>query len=327
MSRPSLPCPKCKKLLHDQNEPAKTALAFEDCFRRCDDCRVGFSNARTEPTRIWKNVADNLPAEAQTAACETLARSINTANLGNKRVRFGYNSSEDAVTWVVFYWLGRQKAAVQASIWRKVLGEWAASAPTVLLWGAPVPPSPEGWALRDRLIEECDSIGEKPQSRTEPDVVLSFASGGVAIIEVKLGAPNDVKKDTEKNRAKFDKYVENTGAFRPEGDVRDTLLYELSRNWRFAWALGETHPALVNLGQASLFRGAKAALLDRFEAALDQPRGSDFHRLEWPKFLDIIEQAAGGIPGWLSSWLASRKPPLQTSTPPRKVNDHSPTPN
>ncbi len=211
LSLPLLHCPNCKKLLHERHGPAKKAFAFEDCLRRCDDCRVGFSNARTEPTRIWKNVADNLPAEAQTAACETLALSINTGNLENKRVRFGYNTSEDAVTWVVFDWLGRQRAAVQASVWRKVLGEWAASAPTVLLWGAPVPPSPEGWALRDRLIEESDSIGEKPQSRTEPDVVLSFASGGVAIIEVKLGAPNYVMEDTEKNRAKFDKYVENTG--------------------------------------------------------------------------------------------------------------------
>ena len=118
--------------------------------------------------------------------------------------------------------------------------------------------------------------------------------------------------DTEENRAKFDKYVENTGAFRPERDVRDTLLYELARNWRFVWALGGTHPALVNLGLATLFQKAdKAALLDRFEAALDQPRGSDFHRLEWPQFLNIIEQEADGIPDCLSGWLALRKPPLR----------------
>ena len=81
---------------------------------------------------------------------------------------------------------------------------------------------------------------------------------------------------------------------------------------RLVWALGGTRHALVNLGLASLFREGKvAALLDRFEASLEQPGGSDFHRLEWPQFLAIIEQAAGGIPGWLSGWLASRNPPLR----------------
>ena len=61
MSLDKIKCPSCGELLIPRNEIIKQSNSFDDCLRRCDNCMVGFSNGKDNPTMIYKNYVDNVP--------------------------------------------------------------------------------------------------------------------------------------------------------------------------------------------------------------------------------------------------------------------------
>src|SRR5262249_7032990 len=144
------------------------------------------------------------PKEAHAGALETLRAALNTQNREKKESYFGFSTSEDAVTWVVFDYLRRFGLLVPAL---QQLGlaptEPRRLEPALLLWGVPIGTSKRAAALRDRLVRECAALGERPNSLSEPDVVFDLGDEGIALIEVKYLSGNDNQPNNYPNWSKY----------------------------------------------------------------------------------------------------------------------------
>jgi hypothetical protein len=121
-----------------EGRPAKLAGTYDECVRRCTACRVGFSNARTTPPLIYSDPVCNVPFEVRLGALETLRKAINIRNRENKIRKFGFSTSEDAVTWTVFSFLGKHRPDALASLVQTVFGLQSYDPVSVLLWGVPI---------------------------------------------------------------------------------------------------------------------------------------------------------------------------------------------
>ena len=140
----------------------------------------------------------NVPREVRVGVIEALGLALNVRNRANKKVKFGFSTSEDALTWTVFRHL-HETGTLLNSLRRAGLPipDGAARPEALLLWGVPIPPDragdDRGWRLRARLESIADRLGENPNSRTEPDVVIDLGEAGIFIVEVKHRSPTDVK--------------------------------------------------------------------------------------------------------------------------------------
>lgn len=304
-SATQLCCPLCGAALHPAALPAKPSpvYGYEDCLRRCDACGVGYSNGRANPTIVYRNPFDSVPREVRNGVDSTVAQSLNESNRATKRLRFGFSTSEDAVTWVVFSFLARHAPLALSGLGQRLFGFPNAGTPTMLLWGVPVPPDDRGDSLRARLVAVLDAIGEGRKGRSEPDVILDYGSNGLAFIEVKLHAANSVVSGADVG--KFTRYVKNTPAFVDPVTVKNSRMYELARNWRIGWDLASSHSfRLVNLGFPRLFERSPG--LELFETGLAIAPARRFLRVSWDSLLESVAMDVAGIPGWLKDWLSRR---------------------
>jgi hypothetical protein len=301
----SLICPKCGGKLIVLVTPVITAASsYRDCLRKCEGCGVGYSNATKNPTAIWRDPIDNVPDPVRAGVLQTLNSSLNETNRTSKRIKFGFSTSEDAVTWAVFSYLAAKAPNALIKLGERWLGT-PVETPTVLLWGVPILPSITGKSIRDRLVQISNDLGEAPMRRTEPDIVLDFGSKGIIIVEVKLAAKNDETTDV----SKMDRYLQNTAAFVSCENIKASRLYQLTRNWRFAWDLAaQRSMRLVNLAPSSFF--ARSRLLDVFEGGICRSEKAAFLRESWEGLLSEVATVIEGLPDWLSEWLHTRKPPL-----------------
>ena len=304
MSADGLRCPACGRCVGPSvlPPPRRTTTGFESCDRRCEPCGVGYSNGDA-PTTIYRDPLHNLPAEVRAHALGALRQSLNERNRASKEARFGFSTSEDAVTWAVFSWLATQSPAGLVRLGEQ-LHLRPNGTPSVLLWGVPVPAGSAS-DTRGRIIAALDALGETPASRTEPDVCLDFGDAGVVLIEVKHRAGNDVQR--AEHACKFDRYVSDTEAFADPRGAVSSGHYELTRNWRLGHDLaGARSFRLVNLGPTALFRGKAGQMLGSFEASLARSEHRAFVRLTWPDFLSNTQAATGPLPSWLAGWLSNR---------------------
>lgn len=174
---PDVKCPKCSETMRqtDLSSAARTARSYKECLRKCEKCEVGASNAK-EPqsvTFIHKDPLESIPPEAWHGALETLSQALNERSRETKRIRFGFSTSEDAITWIVFSNLLRSGRLVEALIKAGLAPpEAAAVSPSLLLWGVPVDDCGHGSSIRKRLIERCKELRERRSSYSEPDVII-----------------------------------------------------------------------------------------------------------------------------------------------------------
>lgn len=303
-SLPTLPCPNCHKPMAVRPAslgrlPKVTSLA--DCLRHCADCGVAYSNARNNPTLIHRDPIANVPPEVRIGAHETLASALNERNRTNKLSKFGFSTSEDALTWTVFSYLHGQHQGALTRLYDQAFGVQSVRPPRLLLWGVPVPGGQAELHLAQRLVNVSKVLGENPTARSEPDVVLDFGAAGVVFIEVKYLSGNSGTS----NPSKFDPYVDGSAAFANPASVRDSDLYELARNWRIAHDLAAGHPfVLVNLAKATTLKGTKS--LPGFEASLATSATQRFLPVSWRDFLAAARQATGGFPRWLDHYCGER---------------------
>ena len=175
---PVLACPSCGSDVTQSTGELKRAGRYSDCLRRCKRCGIGFSNARHSATRIYQDPEMNVPEQSRGGIAETLKLALNERNRPSKRIKFGFSTSEDALTWTVFTYLnmtGQLRAA------RKPFDLMDASSNTacLLLWGAPNPlDSRDGKRLRSELMEVCRRLRETGSSYSEPDVIIDFGKSG-----------------------------------------------------------------------------------------------------------------------------------------------------
>lgn len=296
-------CPKCHGAMAGVNlsSPPSAATCYEDCLRRCEVCGVGASNAANPETvtYIHRSPLENIPAEIRHGVEHALSMALNVRNRPSKLTRFGFSTSEDAVTWVVFAYLLRSGQLGDALRHAKIVAG-PANPPTLLLWGAPVDDTGIGAALRTRLQTLCGRLNEDSQSFSEPDVIIDFGTGGLVFIEVKYLSGNDTKPHDYPG---WVRYFPEAGLPWDESGIKASGCYELARNWRLLNGLAEGRPAaLVNLGPARLFLGAEGARLDRFVAALGEDTRSRFAKVIWPDLLASVQNA----PNWFEDYCRDR---------------------
>jgi hypothetical protein len=303
---PSLICPSCRgpiaAIESVDNVPVTTQ--FDDCLRRCEPCGIGASNAADLGivTYIYRDPLRNIPIESREGASEVRDQALNVQNRGPKRRRFGFSTSEDAVTWVVFTYLlrsGQLHAALQLA---GLTGrETLTTTPTVLLWGVPVGNSARGAEIRKQLTDLCISLQERPNSFSEPDVIVDLGEEGLMFIEVKYLSGNDSKPADYPGWSRYEQAARLAWRIK---DVKASGCYELARNWFLLKNLAAERPAtLVNLGPAKLFLGAEGARLNRFVAALGTDERSHFMKVTWS---DLLGKGLVDVPDWFAQFCYGR---------------------
>lgn len=256
-------CPSCDMVLYLRYEIKKSACSYADCLRCCQKCGIGFSNAHRNPTIIYQNYTDNVPKKLRKGLEDTLNRSLNGLNRSNKKCKFGFSTSEDALTWSFFkYFVLKDKLRDLL----KIMGvESRETSFNLYLWGVPVCKPNKNSNLIERFIEFSDFFKEEPNKRTEPDVIIEL-NNRIILIEVKYRSPNDFKKDTRR----LQKYcVPNL----VRHEVIDSGQYELLRNWAFATRLSEGGGSfeVINLALQKQFKDRR---LQQFKNALKAKTGN-----------------------------------------------------
>ncbi len=270
------------------------------CLRRCDRCRIGVSNAMNNPTTIFDDPRLNVPEEVKDGVLDVLALTLNVRNRENKRVKFGFSTSEDNLTWTLFKFLNDSGQLTRVLRGAGLpIQEGVSRHEALLLWGVPIPldreSSPVGWGIRRDLEEISNRLGEDPTSRTEPDVLIDFGAHGVFVIEVKHRSGTSLK---DVGYPGWNRYYPAGSPLAYAASMRSSKCYELARNWRFGLEL--TTPTkrpftLVYLGPDSLFQGEGNKVLTKFEACLPTEGLARFGKLRWNTLLGAIASP----PEWL----------------------------
>jgi hypothetical protein len=269
-----------------------------------------------------------VPEQVRTGVLATIDHALNELNRSSKRIKFGYSSSEDAVTWTVFQAIGG--AQCLELVVQRALGKAPHGSVKMLLWGVEQAASPVCESeLRKRIIAVLSKLGESAEALSEPDVVLATDIGWL-IIEAKYLSGNDY---ADPNDARWDLYLDSP-AFREPDRIRKSRLYELARNWRLAWELGTAtvrpinslppstgqekashdrpindlkvpaYPsshALAILCRPTLFRRDQASL-EEFEKGLNLVEGGRFLKWSWADVVSVIAHQ----PEWFRRYLAKR---------------------
>lgn len=286
--------------------PRLRAHDFESCIRRCQTCGVGASNTdHPERTYIYLDALNNIPEPSRDGALQALEKALNAQNRINKKIKFGFSSSEDAITWVVFTYLRsrRQLVSTLQHVGIVEAGNLTIE-PALLLWGVPIGSSARGEELQVELRRECLALNENPDSLSEPDVIVDCGPQGIVLLEVKYRSPNDTKPAGYGNWSKYQ--LAGRLAWRID-DVKATGCYELARYWCLIERLASGRKAtLVNLGLPALFVGDAGRRLDRFGRALDQTENRLFKTLTWAELLSSVLPAAED---WFSEY-CHHKPKL-----------------
>ncbi len=303
---PSLICPSCRGPIAaiECIDKVRMATQFDDCLRRCERCGIAASNAADSQavTYIYRDPLGNIPNESREGALETLGQALNVRNRESKLRRFGFSTSEDAVTWVVFTYLLRSNRLLAALRQAGLIAhETLATSPTLLLWGAPINNSARGVEIRRQLSDLCASFQEDPNSFSEPDVIVDLGEDGLMFIEVKHLSGNDLKPAVYPGWSRYGSAVRLAWRIK---DVKASGCYELARNWCLLNSLAAGRPAsLVSLGPAKLFLGTEGARLDRFIAAVGTDERSHFRKVRWS---DLLGKGLGAVPDWFAQFCRSR---------------------
>ncbi len=312
----AITCPDCGRstgpvdYAPDQRGGPPPAQSYATCLRKCLSCDVGFSNTRdpSAVVRIHRDSLRNIPEQVRDGAMETLAAALNIRNRENKREKFAFETSEDAVTWTVFRYL--QSTGTLGGVLRECvpdLGNAVPQEPALLLWGVPVSAGDvQAGAVRERLEEILPRIGENPESMSDPDVILDCGGAGIVFIEVKYRSLNDNK---DASYGGWSRYLD-TDAFADPLSLCSSGHYELARNWRIGWDLAVERPfTLVNLGPPILFEGPEGKRLAEFERRLERSENRRFRQLTWSRLLEAIP----GQEEWFGEYVARRG--LHQATP------------
>lgn len=305
---PALTCWGCGRLIESREYGPNTsggrprATDYGSCLRKCEACGFGYSNAETNDihalTVIYRDPFWDVPRFIAEGYEKALGSAPNEANRAAKLQKFSSSNSEDHVTWTIFRHLVETGGMGETA--RQLGMADAAQGPAVFLWGVPI--TPENSARRE-LIAELERLGERPERRSEPDVILDFNASGLVFIEVKLRSSNDT---ADADQAHWNRYVEGSDAFTDGKKARETGLYELTRNWRILYDLAGSRPAtLVNLGPSDLSVGRNGERIASFESALATNRTRRFMKISWDEFLNAIPNK----PVWLRRYVQERFSP------------------
>lgn len=294
MTLTNIKCPSCGKLLSPNKGDIKKTNSYNDCLRRCDKCEIGFSNSKSKPTVIYKKYSENIPELLRQDLDICLNNSINKMNRKNKKNKFGFSTSEDALTWSFFkYFVVKNKFSELLKILDIKSEE---SAFDIYLWGTNICKTKNSLGFIGKYITVSDSFKEESSRRTEPDVIIKLKDK-LVFIEVKYLSSNELK--TEKT--KFKKYLVPDIK---EKEVIESEHYELYRNWAFASKLSDgDNYELINLAPQKLFNDKNRNKLIHFEKSLNSTNGN-FRKVSWEEVLDKVNNTENEL--WFIEYLTEK---------------------
>ncbi|KAB8153701.1 hypothetical protein EZY14_010775 [Kordia sp. TARA_039_SRF] len=278
MSLSRIKCPSCGEVVSPKEEVKKRASSYDDCLRRCEKCEVGFSNSNNKPTIIYKNYLHNVPELVREGLEFSLDNSMNEINRKNKKNKFGFSTSEDALTWSFFnYFVVTNQLQNLLKIMNIKSKETDVE---IYLWGTCIYPPKPNSNLIENFITTSNSFNESESMRTEPDVIINLKDT-LVFIEVKYLSSNEISNKKEK----FENYIINDF---DKNEIIESGHYELARNWAFVSKLSNgKNFELVNLGLNKLFFDKNKNKLHKFENALKSDKGT-FRKISWEEVLTHI---------------------------------------
>jgi hypothetical protein len=246
----------------------------------------------------------NVPEQVRPLLPKSLAQSLNVRNRKSKKLKFSFNTSEDALSWTVFR--ACQLSDYLPRLMQVLSGEKAVGEITIYYWGLPI--NSDGNIAHKKqcgLIELLVAMGEDAQSLSEPDIILEDELS-ILFIEVKFGSANDSQTPSEK----WMKYDNQKYFNQSIMQVPDLKEYQLIRNWCIGNLLSEKTGKkfkLINL----VFSDTTPDDLSIFKSILNQTENASFKRMNWQILLEDFLQSNDET--WLVSWLETRKPKLMLS--------------
>jgi hypothetical protein len=270
----------------------RAAASRDDCIYGCA-CGASYSNASRSNARVLiaPSPEQNVPTPVRAGLASALAQAVNETNRANKRAKFCFETSEDAVTWTSFNALekaGRLSAAIPDA---------PEARPRMLLWGAPLV-GRDAARIASELRSVCIGLGEDERRLSEPDVILVWAEL-LVFIEAKYRSPND----RQPHYRNFDLYVDDRRDLFavPPDKVAAAGFYELTRNWRIGIELAQRlnlrEFRLVNLGGPALTVSAS-----QFAATIRQTDARRFWHTRWA---ELLEKSAP-LESWLAEYVKAR---------------------
>lgn len=291
MNLTEIKCPSCGELIFPRNGIIKSASSYNDCLRRCEKCQIGFSNSKNNPIIIYNKYFENVPELLRQDLDFSLNHSINEMNRKNKKNKFGFSTSEDALTWSFFkYFVVKNKFSDLLKILSIKSNETAFD---IYLWGTNICKINNNLDFIDNFNEVSDSFNEVLSKRTEPDVIIKLKDK-LVFIEVKYLSSNELKTDKEK----FKKYLVPDVL---EKEVIESEHYELFRNWAFASKLSNgDNFELINLAPQKIFNDKNRNKLIQFENSLKSANGN-FRKVSWEEILDKVNDTENEL--WFKKYL------------------------
>lgn len=292
MKLPDKECPNCNaKMTNDSigyTEEIKAAHKYDDCLRKCHSCHIGYSNAADRPKIIFENYLDNIPEGISGSLEEVLEKSINKRNRKSKKIKIGFSTSEDALTWVVFRYFQKED---KLGIIIENIAESTSGTAEISYWGVGLK---DDKAIQNKELKDVlDTLKENHSSYSEPDIILED-DNTVIFIEAKLNS-----KNIEKESPNQHKYYENTKHFKSDSDFKKCKEYQLIRNWRIGndYAKNKNKKFyLINLVNNEV------NTLDKFKGCIKTSENSIFKVKTWNDIRALLKPE----PDWVKNWIDKR---------------------
>lgn len=258
-------CTLCGEIMKEYNLVKKSAIKYEDCIRKCINCRIGASNAKNAPTFIYKDYSRNIPQDFLTNLEKTLDNANNESNRSNKKIKFGYSTSEDAFSWIFIRYFIENNQLEEL----KNILELKDGIEEILMWGVPQITTID---YQKSLRNICKDLEEPNHYYSEPDIIV-ISKSEIIFIEVKLKSSND-KKEIKDDKYFVGDYYANWAM------AQNSKCYELVRNWTIGNLFAEKMEKsmrLINLAPKSTLNNDEQ--LGVFGSSLNNPKG--FQKMSW----------------------------------------------
>lgn len=206
--------------------------------------------------------------------------------------RFGYERSEDALSWNVFRSLYEQKKLAHAAA--ELTGEVHPDEPEMYLWGISMSDF-QAWPLLEAARKTFESCLPVDRPLTEPDIALHLPGKYLILIEAKFTSANTFYESGPRKDARSLTKEELLAIYQFEGarsinlkaaECANRIPQQLWRNMVFAEKMASQDSISTNAYHINLVREeAEKYIENEFRALLSRDYQTRFRRATWESFV------------------------------------------